>query len=113
MANTLPHTVNNRLYITYDGAYAMQIGYGNDAPYVYGTLNSFGKLLYKMNESVYLYDDLALTMNNKHIDSDSIAYEVWCAIMDCQGQKRGRKTSASVYIIDDTGAIVKHYRFGA
>lgn len=109
----LPYECTNRIVTTGEGSIGFYLAmYRPGQMYFTGELDNIGKLLYKMGESIYIYDtERVITISRKVMTPDDIAYDVWTSIVNCQGNKRGKKSSCHVYVIDNEGNIVKDYHF--
>lgn len=101
------YNVNGRVFKTYDSQFGIKFSNHKDM-YLYGTAESFGKLCYALGESVLLDHDMVCGRGTV----DDFAYEIWCAIVECHGNKRGRKPNIQVLIVNSyTCEVVKAYRW--
>lgn len=110
----LPYDCTNRIVTTGEGGIGFYLDmYRPGQMFFLGELENIGKLLYRMGESIYIYDtEKCTTRNCKVMTPDDVAYEVWTAIVLCQGNKRGKKSPCHVYVVSaETGEILKDYHF--
>jgi len=104
--------VNGKLLTTFDNTLGVMF-YNHPDRHVFGTAENIGYLCYALGESIVVYTDLKLYSGGNVIAPESLAYEVWSGMMAAHGNKRGRKPTCGVYLVDSvTGEVVKHFRYG-